>query len=85
MLSFLQAIEPSMPATPQVAVLPTEQSDVIEKPVEKEDTPKQSNPTTLPEKRENTPKADDIDIDTELERGIIFLVKTDIHLHIKFK
>ena len=30
-LSLLQAIEPSIPATPQVAVLPTEQPDVIEK------------------------------------------------------
>lgn len=72
-LSFLQAIEPSMPETPQVTVLPTEQPDVIEKPVEKEDTPKQPNPTTLPEKEKTSPKADDIDIDTELERGIVFL------------
>ena len=72
-LSLLQAIEPSMPETPQVTVLPTEQPDVIEKPVEKEDTPKQPDPTTLPEKEKAPPKADDIDIDTELERGIVFL------------
>ena len=55
-LSFLQAIEPSIPATPQVAVLPTEQPDVVEKLVEKEDTPKQPNPKTLPEKEEAPPK-----------------------------
>lgn len=84
-LSLLQAIEPSIPATPQVAVLPTEQSDVIDTSVEKEYTPKQPNPTTLPEKEKASPKADDIDIETELERGTIFLVKTDIHLHIKSK
>ncbi|MCG9129132.1 tetratricopeptide repeat protein [Candidatus Poribacteria bacterium] len=77
-LSFLQAIEPSIPTTPQV-VVPTEQTDVIEKPIEKEDipkqeeTPKQPNPTIPPEKEKAPTIADDIDIDTELERGIIFL------------
>ena len=71
--SFLQAIEPSMSTTPRKDDDPIEQPDVIEIPVEKQDTPEQPNPTTLPEKEKTPPKPDDTDIDTELDRGIIFL------------
>ena len=74
-----------MSTTPQIDDNPTDPPDAIETPVEKEDTPEQPNPTTLPKKEKTPPNTNDIDIDTELERGTIFLVKTDIHLHIKSK
>ena len=72
-LSLIQAIEPSMPTTPQGNDNPTEQPDVIENPVEKEVTPEQPNLTTPPEEEKPQPEADDTDIDKELDRGIVFL------------
>ena len=74
-LTFLQAIDPS------VTAVPSEQPDSVATPVnEKIETPKpvdQPTPTTPPVEKENTPPpaedTNNIDIDKDLERGIVFL------------
>lgn len=73
-LTFLQTIDPRVPSTL------IEQPNVIETPVEEDNIPlptaEQTTSETNSLKKENTPpKMDDtnIDIDKELERGIVFL------------
>ena len=77
-LTFLQTIDPSVPATPQVAAVPTVQPEVTATPVEKEETPvpnvEQTAAERTPVEKENAPpKVDGTDIDKELERGAVFL------------
>lgn len=76
-LTFLQTIDPRVSSTPPVSAVPTVQPEVIATPAEKEETPipaaEQTAPTIIAEKVDTPPKVDEIDVDKELERGIVFL------------